>query len=239
MQRRIPGQADPESPAPVVGSYRDTDVGAGDPLLGLLAKPGTSGLTPTLEGSVDHDVGTLIASAGGDTGDAGVSRIRERTGGNPFFVLHVARRLDAGGLPRPTRPRAAALRVGVRAVLERRLARPCYLGSTPRVRPCAGASNRHFATPHPPPPGAARAGPRRASGPQWGDDLLAALAHHELHAGDERASTPPNAPAARQRQRAHSSRLLKTSTAPSPRAAILTAPSRYGLPPSVRSPRGA
>lgn len=112
----------------VMGSYRDTDVGPGHPLMQLLAEPGTSGETVALSGLAVEDVATLVSRTGGSGARAAAGRIHTHTGGNPFFVLHVARLLDAEGhftssgssLPLP---------LGVRAVLERRLARlsqPCH-----------------------------------------------------------------------------------------------------------------
>ena len=123
----------------VLASYRDTDVRPGHPLLELLAEPGTSGETLTLPGLGTDDVATLLARAGGDgtraedgrsaSGSrAAADSIREHTGGNPFFVLHVARLLEAEGHLATSRS-ALPLPVGVRAVLERRLARlsqPCH-----------------------------------------------------------------------------------------------------------------
>ena len=110
------------SPVLLLGSYRDTDVGSGHPLLELLAEPATSGETLTLLGLAVEDVATLVARAGGAGTESAALRIREHTGGNPFFVLHVARLLDAEG--HFTRPGAALpLPLGVQAVLERRLAR--------------------------------------------------------------------------------------------------------------------
>lgn len=110
------------APVLVLGSYRDTDVGPGHPLLELLAEPGTSGETLVLSGLATDDVATLVARAGRTGAGAVAGRIREHTGGNPFFVLHVARLLDAEGHLRGPES-ALPLPVGVRAVLERRLAR--------------------------------------------------------------------------------------------------------------------
>ena len=116
------------APVLVLGSYRDTDVESGHPLLELLAEPGTSGETLPLSGLTAADVATLAARAGGERATAAADRIRDHTGGNPFFVLHVARLLDAEG-PSLGPGTSLPLPVGVRAVLERRLARlsqPCH-----------------------------------------------------------------------------------------------------------------
>ena len=112
----------------LVGSYRDTDVTPGHPLLELLAEPGTSGETLTLTGLSVEDVATLVTRASRTSSPPAATSIREHTGGNPFFVLHVARLLDAEG-HLAGRDRALPLPVGVRAVLERRIARlsqPCH-----------------------------------------------------------------------------------------------------------------
>ncbi len=118
----------------VMGSYRDTDVGPGHPLVQLLAEPGTSGETVTLGGLASQDVATLLSGAGGSAARAVAERIHAHTGGNPFFVLHVARLLDAEGHLGSAGSAGSSgaslpLPLGVRAVLERRLARlsqPCH-----------------------------------------------------------------------------------------------------------------
>ena len=106
----------------VLGSYRDTDVGPDHPLLQLLAEPGSSGETLTLTGLSVDAVAELVARAGGRSAGDSVSQIRDHTGGNPFFVLHVSRLLDAEGHFEAA-DNSLPLPVGVRAVLERRLAR--------------------------------------------------------------------------------------------------------------------
>ena len=125
------------APVLVVGSYRDTDVGPGHPLGHLLAEPGTSGETLTLSGLGTDDVADLLgdARAAGSAGRAGgrqavarAASIRDHTGGNPFFVLNVARLLEAEGHDLSS-VRPLPLPAGVRAVLDRRLARlsqPCH-----------------------------------------------------------------------------------------------------------------
>ena len=112
----------------VMGSYRDTDVGRTHPLMQLLGEPGSSGETVTLAGLATDDVATLIARAGGTGARSAAGPIRAHTGGNPFFVLHVARLLDAEG-HFASSASSLPLPLGVRAVLERRLARvsqPCH-----------------------------------------------------------------------------------------------------------------
>ena len=109
----------------VVGSYRDTDVEPDHPLWHLLAEPGSSGETLALSGLGTDDVAALLGDAAG-AGSAG--SIRDHTGGNPFFVLNVARLLEAEGHDL-TSDRPLPLPAGVRAVLDRRLARlsqPCH-----------------------------------------------------------------------------------------------------------------
>ncbi len=122
------------APVLVVGSYRDTDVGTDHPLWHLLAEPGSSGETLTLSGLGTDDVAALLGdargagSAGGRQAVAGAASIRDHTGGNPFFVLNVARLLEAEGHDLAS-GRPLPLPAGVRAVLDRRLARlsqPCH-----------------------------------------------------------------------------------------------------------------
>ncbi len=125
------------APVLVVGSYRDTEVGPDHPLWHLLAEPGSSGETLTLSGLGTDDVAALLGAArgaggadnaGGRHAAAGAASIRDHTGGNPFFVLNVARLLEAEGHDL-TSGRPLPLPAGVRAVLDRRLARlsqPCH-----------------------------------------------------------------------------------------------------------------
>ncbi len=107
----------------VLASYRDTDVGVGHPMLQLLGEPGTSGETLTLRGLATGEVADLLARTAGGGAPAVAESIRHHTGGNPFFVLHVARLLEAEGRLGAAGAAPLPLPVGVRAVLERRLAR--------------------------------------------------------------------------------------------------------------------
>ena len=125
------------APVLVVGSYRDTDVGIDHPLWHLLAEPGSSGETLTLSGLGTDEVAALLGvargagspdDAGGRHAEAGAASIRDHTGGNPFFVLNVVRLLEAEGHDLAS-GRPLPLPAGVRAVLDRRLARlsqPCH-----------------------------------------------------------------------------------------------------------------
>ncbi len=110
------------APVLVVGSYRDTEVGTDHPLWNLLAEPGSSGETLTLAGLGTDDVAALLGAVRGAGAGAGADSIRHHTGGNPFFVLNVARLLEAEGHDL-TSGRPLPLPTGVRAVLDRRLAR--------------------------------------------------------------------------------------------------------------------
>ncbi|CAA9294087.1 MAG: hypothetical protein AVDCRST_MAG61-438, partial [uncultured Friedmanniella sp.] len=111
----------------VLGSYRDTEIGPDAPLLEMLAEPGTSGETLVLSGLATEEVAALLSTAGEEAASGVAQGIRDHTAGNPFFVLQVARLLHAEG--HLTAGTTLPLPVGVRAVLERRLARlpqPCH-----------------------------------------------------------------------------------------------------------------
>jgi tetratricopeptide (TPR) repeat protein len=117
------------APILISGGYRDTDLGPDHPLLDLLGEAGAAGQTLTLEGLTAPEVADLARRAGvAEPSAADAEHLREHTGGNPFFVLNAARlvlaesRSSGGDLQ-------LNLPAGVRAVLERRLARlsqPCH-----------------------------------------------------------------------------------------------------------------
>lgn len=117
------------APVLLAGAYRDTELTAEHPLLEILAEPGASGQTIALQGLSAAAVADLARRTGvDDPGPARAETLREHTGGNPFFVLNAARLIlaehEATG-----RDATLTLPVGVRAVLERRLARlsqPCH-----------------------------------------------------------------------------------------------------------------
>lgn len=74
-------------PVLVLGSYRDTEIEAGHPLLEMLAEPGTSGETLMLSGLATDEVATLLSTAGEETPAIVAQHIRDHTAGNPFFVV--------------------------------------------------------------------------------------------------------------------------------------------------------
>jgi DNA-binding SARP family transcriptional activator len=108
-----------DASALLVGTYRDVDAEPSPSLRSTLAAlarhPGVTHLT--LRG-LDHGaVASLVEQATGQApDDEHAETLRERTGGNPFFVTELLRWSDgaAGGLPLPA---------GVRDVLRMRLAR--------------------------------------------------------------------------------------------------------------------
>jgi DNA-binding SARP family transcriptional activator len=113
----------------VLGTYRDVEVAAGEPLaeaLGALARE------PVVErialgGLSNAEVARLVASAIGiRPGERLVRAVHERTDGNPFFITELLRLLQSEGDLLADDALAAARReipVGVRDVLRRRLAR--------------------------------------------------------------------------------------------------------------------
>jgi DNA-binding SARP family transcriptional activator len=112
----------------VVGTYRDVEVAAGQPLaetLGALARE------PVVErivlgGLGEAEVARLITNAVGTRPVASLVRaVHDRTEGNPFFVTELLRLLQSEGKLRADAMAAArrAIPVGVRDVLQRRLAR--------------------------------------------------------------------------------------------------------------------
>jgi DNA-binding SARP family transcriptional activator/RecA/RadA recombinase len=113
----------------VLGTYRDVDVAAGQPLaetLGALARQ------PVVErivlgGLGTADVARLVATTVGTRPDERLVRaVHERTEGNPFFVTELLPLLQSEGTLQGDDAMTAARRaipVGVREVLQRRLAR--------------------------------------------------------------------------------------------------------------------
>jgi hypothetical protein len=96
----------------VVATYRDDEVPADSPLLGL----GGGADYLELHGLTEPDVGRLLGDVLGRTPTPAEQRgVYQQTAGNPLFVSHVARLLD-GGAP-------SSLPHGMGEVLARRLAR--------------------------------------------------------------------------------------------------------------------
>lgn len=94
----------PQAPLLIVGTYRDTDLGAADPLTETSARlhrePGVHRL-PLSGLSDDETVQLLEAIAGHELDDAGVGlahTLRADTAGNPFFATEVVRHLAETGM---------------------------------------------------------------------------------------------------------------------------------------------
>jgi class 3 adenylate cyclase len=95
--------AGPAAAVTVVGTYRDTDLSAGDALTTLLAdfnrEPCVTRLP--LDGLADSDVVALMAAAAGhDLDEAGIGlahALRRETAGNPFFTAEMLRHLGESG----------------------------------------------------------------------------------------------------------------------------------------------
>ena len=117
------------SPVLITGGYRDTDLASHHPLRELLGDIGAGGQTVTLEGLATQEVAELARRAGvSEPSTADAEHLRRHTGGNPFFALNAARLVLAEART-PGCELRLSLPVGVRAVLERRLARlsqPCH-----------------------------------------------------------------------------------------------------------------
>ncbi|TDB96530.1 AfsR/SARP family transcriptional regulator [Actinomadura sp. 7K534] len=108
-----------DRPVLLLTTFRQTEVGGGlATALAHLARH--EPLRIELGGLSADEVAALVRGAGAtELGDAELSAIAERTGGNPFFTRETARLIDAEGLPAATRRVPA----GVGDVLRRRIAR--------------------------------------------------------------------------------------------------------------------
>ena len=130
--------AEPPMRVEVLGTFRDSDISAGDPLSDLLAALHRDGCVEriALTGLNDLDVLSLLeVMAGHEMDDQGVA-LRDaligETGGNPFFVGEILRHLaetgaifqgDDGRWSASADLRSAGLPVSVREVIGGRLAR--------------------------------------------------------------------------------------------------------------------
>ncbi len=110
----------------VVGTYRDTEAGAGHPVTEVVADlwRAQGAQRVALDGLVEDDMGGFLEAVGraadADDGDALARTVHAETAGNPFFVSELVRHLVETGdksLEERAIPR------GVREVVERRLAR--------------------------------------------------------------------------------------------------------------------
>ncbi len=113
-----------DTPALVVGTYRDVEVELGDdPARGLLAELAGQAELLQLAGLAADDVGELLSAVCGERPPAELTAaVHERTGGNPFFVQQTARLLAAQGVPLDHASVAGVPRA-VGDLLARRLAR--------------------------------------------------------------------------------------------------------------------
>lgn len=113
----------PAMPLLIVGTYRDTDIGADHPLVAGLDDLARVGTQLTLGGLGRAEIAELARTvAGVDDGRFG-DLLHRQTGGNPFFVRELVRLLRAEGRLRTGRlPLALASAGGVEAVVSRRLA---------------------------------------------------------------------------------------------------------------------
>jgi len=110
----------------VVGTWRDAEVGPGDPLAPLLAGLAGRAAVLPLAPLDDHGVGRVMAGIlGRDPPPELAAAVRRRTGGNPFFVQQVTRLLAARAGERGGVGGAAAAGIppGVGAAIEQRLER--------------------------------------------------------------------------------------------------------------------
>jgi hypothetical protein len=115
---RVLTEALPRMPICLVVTMRDDPLEASAEVAAVLRDLPTAVLRVTLPALTIAEVTNLLAALAGERADPTVgAQVRERTGGNPFFVTEVGRMLAD--------PAAAteAVPPGARAVLERRLAR--------------------------------------------------------------------------------------------------------------------
>ena len=132
----------------VLGTYRDVDIAAGQPLaetLGALAREPVVERIP-LGGLGEAEVARLATTIiGSRPGERLVRAVHDRTEGNPFFVTELLRLLQSEGDLHADDALAAARReipVGVRDVLRRRLVR--LPEQTNAVLLVAAAAGREF-----------------------------------------------------------------------------------------------
>jgi hypothetical protein len=123
----------------IIGTYRDTDLDAGSPLMRCFAELADTGLHVSLGGLAKRDIAVLAGALAPDevlTARA-VSLLHRRTGGNPLFVRELLRFLDgAGSVDSLSGGSPPLVPSSVRAVVAQRLAR---LTARTREVICAGA----------------------------------------------------------------------------------------------------
>ncbi len=102
----------------IVGAYRDTDVGAGHPLLDIVADLHRDGVSAAVDvAPLDADAMTQLVDELGVVPSGTVPVVITRAEGNPFFAIELARHV--GDTDQPAGPVPA----GVRAVVRQRLVR--------------------------------------------------------------------------------------------------------------------
>ncbi len=114
------------APVFIVATYRPEDVPADHPLTSTLADLARfpSLTRPVLKGLNEDEVALLIAQiTGWKPSPTVVSAVYERTDGNPFFVVELARLLAAEGASASLGDASTAVPPGVRDVIRRRLSR--------------------------------------------------------------------------------------------------------------------
>jgi tetratricopeptide (TPR) repeat protein len=109
----------------VIGTYRDTDLGAESPLMRCLAEFADTGPHVSLGGLTRRDVGELAGAVApeGMLTPRDVSLLHRRTGGNPLFVRELLRLLDCAGAVGSLGVGSDPLPSSVRAVVAQRVAR--------------------------------------------------------------------------------------------------------------------
>jgi tetratricopeptide (TPR) repeat protein len=116
LARRLPMSA-----VVVIGCYRDTEVGPDHP---LVAEVGRGAGLVELTGLDRAEVARLMVEVGpADPSPELVDQVFTRTGGNPFFVREVTRLMTARSGAQHLDSRQGSIPVGVRQVVEQRLAR--------------------------------------------------------------------------------------------------------------------
>ncbi len=135
----------------VLGTFRETDIGASHPLTEALAALHRESAVErvSLEGLDDLELLALMESlAGHEIDDAGTAlrdELREETNGNPFFVTEILRHLVETGTIATSELRSTGLPVSVREVVGRRVQR---LGEdSARVLSIAAVIGRDFDLP--------------------------------------------------------------------------------------------
>jgi len=113
----------PTAAVAVVGTYRDTEVGAGHPLATMLHDAAQRAHVLPLTGLDADAVSRIMAATAGTTLHPELAAdVHRQTGGNPLFVGEITRLLDANNALDRTEV-SVGVPAGVREVIERRMAR--------------------------------------------------------------------------------------------------------------------